>query len=76
MVCVPTPAEEGEKFEPFIPGPVYVPPDGEPIKSNGLSVEQTVFKELVNVTVGLALTEIVCVYVSLPKLLVTVKLTV
>ena len=35
MLCVPTPATDGENVEPLIPGPLNVPPDGDAVKATG-----------------------------------------
>ena len=39
MTCVPAPAMEGKKYPFDTPGPVYVPPAGDPFVSATLSEE-------------------------------------
>ena len=51
-----TPAAAGSKVNPFIPGPVNVPPDGVPVRLNEPSTEQTSGYGEVAVTVGRAFT--------------------
>ena len=64
MVCVPTPAILALKFVPLTPGPLYIPPAGEP-PLNAYVVELTHCAVRVpgKVTTGNALTVMVLVAV-------------
>ena len=55
----PTPAEEGVNVFPLIPGPLNVPPDGDPVNVTGGEVTAQLLANPENETVGNGLTVIV-----------------
>ena len=40
MVCVPKPANAGSKLFPLMPGPLKMPPEGEPVNDTGKALLQ------------------------------------